>query len=70
MVNIVPGDYGQLIIDADATEGMSGGGVFNDQGDLMGIALGHRGGFEGALVVLTSTEINEVISELRAERKR
>ena len=53
VVNIVPGDYVQLII--GRREGMSGGGVFNDQGDLMGIALGPR-------------TRRSTIGELRADR--
>ena len=67
--SIVPGDFGEIQTDAVMTHGMSGGGLFNSQGGLMGInqkgdpelAGNHRG--------IAAAEILEILSELRAGSK-
>ena len=64
--NIVPGDYNVGQTDAPVTVGMSGGAVFNRQGDLIGIILSKDVSFAGNVRFLTVAEIGEVISELRA----
>ena len=64
--NVVPGDYNMGQTDAPVTVGMSGGAVFNRQGDLVGIILSKDVSFAGNVRFLTVAEIGEVISELRA----
>ena len=63
--NVVPGDYIVGQTDAPVTVGMSGGAVFNRQGDLIGIILSRDISFAGNVRFLTVAEIGEVISELR-----
>ena len=69
--NVVPGDIREGQIDAAATGGMSGGGVFNTYGELIGILLSTWSpGFEGNSRYLSYLEINEVIEDLRSGVKR
>ena len=68
--SIVPGDIRQLQIDAAATPGMSGGGVFNSYGELVGILLSRSTSFDGNVRALSSSEIREVIADLRSGVKR
>lgn len=63
--NVVPGDIRQGQIDAAVTAGMSGGGVFNNHGELLGIMLSISTEFEGISRYLSFREINEVIEDLR-----
>ena len=67
--NIVPGDYTKGQMDAAATYGMSGGPVFNVIGTVAGI-IQSGGEFEGENLFLLSSEIQEVIADLRAGIKR
>ncbi len=68
--SVVPGDINQGQADAAVTEGMSGGGVFNDHGELIGIIQSRSTTFDGETRFLTASEINEVIADLRAGTKR
>ena len=67
---IVPGDITMGQIDAAATGGMSGGGVFNNFGELIGILIGGDPLFDGNNRYLSSTEIAEVLDDLRAGLKQ
>ena len=62
--NVVPGDYLTGHTYAPVGERMRGGAVFNRWGDLVGIILDDS--HNGSVVFLTTAEIGEAISELRA----
>ena len=62
--NVVPGDYLTGHTYAPVGEMMRGGAVFNRWGDLVGIILDDS--HNGSVVFLTTAEIGEAISELRA----
>ena len=62
--NVVPGDYLTGHTYAPVGEMMRGGAVFNRWGDLVGIILDDS--HYGSVVFLTTAEIGEAISELRA----
>ena len=62
--NVVPGDYLTGHTYAPVGEMMRGGAVFNRWGDLVGIILDNS--HNGSVVFLTTAEIGEAISELRA----
>ena len=62
--NVVPGDYLTGHTYAPVGERMRGGAVFNRWGDLVGIILDDS--HYGSVVFLTTAEIGEAISELRA----
>ncbi|MBI2916480.1 MAG: trypsin-like peptidase domain-containing protein [Chloroflexi bacterium] len=66
----VPGDILHGQIDAAAKSGMSGGGVFNVYGDLVGILLAGSTSFQGDTIYLSYSEINEVLADLRNGLKR
>ena len=66
--NIVPGNYAIGQVDAAATNGMSGGGVFNKFGELLGIVV-TSSSFDGNIRYLRFEEIQEVIGDLRAGSK-
>jgi S1-C subfamily serine protease len=68
--SIFPGDIRIGQIDAAATSGMSGGGVFNRYGEFLGILVSKSTSFEGAVRYLSFLEINEIIEDLRAGVKR
>lgn len=68
--SIVPGDISKLQIDAPVTGGMSGGGVFNRRGELVGILLSRSIDFAGNVRALDYTEIDEVLADLRSGVKR
>ena len=59
-----PGGVRQGQVDAVATGGMSGGGVFTSRGEFLGMVVGTN--LFGMVTFLTASEINEVIQELRA----
>ena len=62
--NVVPGDYLTGHTYAPVGERMRGGAVFNRWGDLVGIILDDS--HYGSVVFLTTAEIGEAFSELRA----
>ena len=68
--SIVPGEFTVIQIDAAATNGMSGGGVFNSYGELVGILLSGSTTFDGNVRALAISEVREVIGELRSGIKR
>jgi serine protease Do len=67
--SIVPGDIRKGQIDAPVTSGMSGGGVFNRYGELVGMLLSTSPTFEGNARYLSFQEITEVIGDLRSGEK-
>ncbi|MEC8856880.1 MAG: trypsin-like peptidase domain-containing protein, partial [Chloroflexota bacterium] len=67
--NIKPGDYAIGQVDAAATNGMSGGGVFNKYGEFLGVVV-TSSNFDGNVRYVRFAEIKEVIDDLRAGRKQ
>ncbi len=67
--NIRPGNYAIGQVDAAATNGMSGGGVFNKFGEFLGIVI-TASSFDGNIRYVRFEEIKEVIAALRAGSKR
>ena len=67
--NIKPGDYAIGQVDAAATNGMSGGGVFNKYGEFLGVVV-TSSSFDGNVRYVRFDEIKEVIDDLRAGRKQ
>ena len=67
--NIKPGDYAIGQVDAAATNGMSGGGVFNKYGEFLGVVV-TSSTFDGNVRYVRFAEIKEVIDDLRAGRKQ
>lgn len=68
--SIVPGEISMIQIDAAATNGMSGGGVFNSYGELVGILVTASSTFDGNVRAVASSEIREIIGDLRSGVKR
>jgi S1-C subfamily serine protease len=67
--NIRPGDYAIGQVDAAATNGMSGGGVFNKYGEFLGVLV-TSSQFDGNIRYVRFEEIKEVIDDLRAGSKQ
>ena len=67
--NIGPGDFAIGQVDAAATNGMSGGGVFNKFGEFLGVLV-TSSSFDGNIRYVRFGEIKEVIDGLRAGSKR
>ena len=67
--DIRPGDYSLGQVDAAATNGMSGGAVFNKFGEFLGVLVASSS-FDGNVRYVRFEEIKEVIEELRAGSKR
>ena len=67
--DIRPGDYSLGQVDAAATNGMSGGAVFNKFGEFLGVLV-TSSIFDGNVRYVRFEEIKEVIEELRAGSKR
>ncbi len=67
--DIRPGDYSLGQVDAAATNGMSGGAVFNKFGEFLGVLV-TSSSFDGNVRYVRFEEIKEVIEELRAGSKR
>ncbi len=67
--NIRPGDFAIGQVDAAATNGMSGGGVFNKFGEFLGVLV-TSSSFDGNIRYVRFEEIKEVIDGLRAGSKR
>ena len=66
--NIRPGDIGIGQVDAAATNGMSGGGVFNKFGEFLGVLV-TSSAFDGNIRYVRFEEIKEVIEGLRTGSK-
>lgn len=67
--DIRPGDYSLGQVDAAATNGMSGGAVFNKFGEFLGVLV-TGSSFNGNVRYVRFEEIKEVIEELRAGSKK
>ena len=67
--DIRPGDYSLGQVDAAATNGMSGGAVFNKFGEFLGVLV-TSSSFDGNVRYVRFEEIKEVIDELRAGSKK
>jgi len=67
--DIRPGDYSLGQVDAAATNGMSGGAVFNKFGEFLGVLV-TSSNFDGNVRYVRFEEIKEVIDELRAGSKK
>jgi len=67
--NIWPGNYAIGQVDAAATNGMSGGGVFNKFGEFLGVLV-TASAFNGNIRYVRFEEINEVLKDLRAGSKK
>ena len=67
--DIRPGDYSLGQVDAAATNGMSGGAVFNKFGEFLGVLV-TKSSFNGNVRYVRFEEIKEVIEELRAGSKK
>ena len=66
--NIRPGSYAVGQVDAAATNGMSGGAVFNKFGGFLGV-VATSSSFDGNIRYVRFEEIKEVIEGLRAGEK-
>lgn len=66
--NIGPGNQGIGQVDAAATNGMSGGGVFNKFGEFLGIVV-TASSFDGNIRYVRFEEIKKVIAALRGGSK-
>jgi len=66
--DIVPGNLSLGQVDAAATNGMSGGGVFNKYGEYLG-SIVTSSNFDGNIRYTRFNEIKEVIEALRAGSK-
>ena len=64
--NIVPGDVSTLGFDADVTNGMSGGGLFDMDGELVGIIVQKSTVIGSDNRAVRYDEIQEVLADLRA----
>lgn len=67
--NVVPGNYAIGQVDAAATNGMSGGGVFNKYGEFLGMLV-TSSNFDGNIRYVRFEEIREVLKDLRSGKKR
>ena len=67
--NVVPGNYAIGQVDAAATNGMSGGGVFNKYGEFLGMLI-TSSNFDGNIRYVRFEEIREVLGELRSGKKQ
>ena len=67
--NLLPGNHAVGQVDAAATNGMSGGGVFNKFGEFLGIVI-TSSSFDSNVRYVRFEEIKEVIDALRAGSKR
>ena len=67
--NVVPGNYAIGQVDAAATNGMSGGGVFNKYGDFIGMLI-TSSNFDGNIRYVRFEEIREVLKELRNGKRQ
>ena len=61
----VPGDILKIQIDASITNGLSGGAIFNQYGELIGMIQSFSPTFDGWVLALSYLEINEVLEALR-----
>ena len=67
--NVLPGNYAIGQIDAAATNGMSGGGVFNKYGEFIGMLI-TSSNFDGNIRYVRFEEIREVLKDLRSGKKQ
>ena len=66
---IRPGDYAVGQVDAAATNGMSGGGVFNKFGEYLGVLI-TSSSFDGNIRYVRFEEVKEILDDLRAGVRR
>ena len=64
--NIVPGEISMLGFDANVTNGMSGGGLFDIDGDLVGIVVEKNNVIQSDNRAVRYDEIQEALAELPA----
>ena len=69
LCDIRPGNYAIGQVDAAATNGMSGGGVFNKYGEFLGVLV-TSSSFDGDIRYVRFEEVKEVIDDLRAGSKQ
>jgi S1-C subfamily serine protease len=69
MWSIRPGNYAVGQVDAAATNGMSGGGVFNKFGEYLGVLV-TSSSFDGNIRYVRFEEIKEVLDDLSAGSKQ
>ncbi len=69
MWSIRPGDYAVGQVDAAATNGMSGGGVFNKFGEYLGVLI-TSSSFDGNIRYVRFEEVKEILDDLRAGVRR
>ncbi len=69
MWSIRPGNYAVGQVDAAATNGMSGGGVFNKFGEYLGVLV-TSSSFDGNIRYVRFEEIKKVLDDLRAGSKQ
>ena len=67
--NIVPGDVSTYGFDADVTNGMSGGGLFDMDGELIGIIIQKSTVIGSDNRAVRFDEIDEVLGDLRSGAK-
>jgi len=67
--SIRPGNYEVGQVDAAATNGMSGGGVFNKFGEYLGVLV-TSSSFDGNIRYVRFEEIKKVLDDLRAGSKQ
>ena len=67
--NTLPNGFAYGQVDADATNGMSGGPVFNKHAEFLGILV-TSSSFDGNVRYLRFPEINNILEDLRSGIRR
>ena len=62
----MPGDILRIQIDASITNGLSGGAVFNQYGELIVMIQSFSPTFDGHSLALSYLEVNKVLDQLRS----
>jgi hypothetical protein len=68
--DLIPGNIHTLQTDAVTTDGMRGGGLFNNRGEFAGLLVSNRPDFVAATRAVSYREILEVLPDLRAGLKQ
>ena len=68
--NIIPDDIAAIQTDAAVTSGMSGGGVFNKYGELVGMLYSTTTRDNVNARILLTKEIAEIIPKLKTGQKQ